>query len=222
MVAMILRVCVLGALALGAAFAGACNDNDNGDPSGGTPPPGNGAVATMPPGNGEPEGTPTLSAEQATAIAAGAAVEMDEWADPNGRYVVDFPRGWEISPEPANEIVTASFPHYHVAGVIGIQCSPGLSADEMFAEDRELLRMVTMQDVPMAAAVEVEVAGTTGFQTSWSAPVGIAHLERTWTYFEGGGCAWRISWTEDPDRPHGNLKPIYDRVLETFTLLEQA
>jgi hypothetical protein len=210
------RVWVVAMVALAAALAMACGDDDN-DESVVAPTPG--AQATVP-GGGEPEPTATLTVDAATAIAAGPGVEMDEWADPSGRYSIELPRGWDIEMAGDGDTLLAYFPHNQLAGFLSLACMPGATVEEMMTRDADQLRMSMMGELSFRFMEDAEVAGRPARRTGWAAPLGAVMIERVHTYVEGAGCAWRLTWAEQVERPYGDLEPIHQRVLESFRLNE--
>ena len=162
--------------------------------------------------------TPTaLSSEARTAVAALGDDGTVDYKDPQGRYTLQAPRGWDV--EETFNTETFSLPGDPINATITILCTPGLTVDEAITSDAQLISNTNTGTLPVNDAVPTVVAGITAKEIKWTGKLGTIPLPHDTVYFEGGGCAWRAQLTTLGGLEIGTLESLFDRVLESFHLV---
>jgi hypothetical protein len=213
------RVTLAAVLGTALVAAVACGDNnDDGTPTqvtGGTP-------ATQPGANptveifGTPQPTATFTPEEATAVAAGGAVQAFEYSDPYGRYTVQLPEGWNIREVEERLATSVRFPGREGIAVLGFMCLPDATVEDLIVADQATLARAGLTEIDFSNERSIEVSGIAAREVPFRGVVGERTYSRIFVYFQGEECAWRIAWTERNGHPHGDLKPVYDRAVASF------
>src|ERR1700674_3048638 len=119
----------------------------------------------------EPIAPPTVSADVGTAIALGPNVALIGYVDHDGRYTVQIPVGWtrDIAPQ-ALTVFLAGDP---LRASISVLCRPGLTADELLAEDVRGAANVGAGTLNPNAATPTEVAAVPARAVRWEGKLGV-------------------------------------------------
>ena len=158
------------------------------------------------------------TADALTAVAAPDAVELTPYADPGGRYTVEVPKAWSLEQKNPNavQITLPGGPATPVQALLFLDCEAGLTADAYIQQDIALGNKLHTGVFDATAFESGTVAGQPAKIFTWGGGAAGLPLQHIEVYFEGKGCAWRVHLSVFPGLQAMDLRPLLNRILDSF------